>query len=131
MGIYAISNRVLVALAIAFPGWIGLWAIFLTSFFMSVMFPTIFALGLRGLGPNTKIGGSLLGMSIIGGPVLTPVMGLISEIGHSIALVYLVLLVAYVCVGLFFFLANGQRTERTGDLYLSPFIYVVYRAQLL
>jgi FHS family L-fucose permease-like MFS transporter len=109
MGTYAVSNVALVALAIAFPGWIGLWAIFFTSFFMSIMFPTIFALGLRGLGPHTKIGGSLLVMSIIGGAVLTPVMGLISEIGHSIALAYVVPLVAYVCVALFSFLANGQR----------------------
>jgi MFS transporter, FHS family, L-fucose permease len=109
MGIYAAVNVALVALAIGFPGWVGLWAIFLTSFFMSVMFPTIFALGLRGLGANTKIGGSILVMSIIGGAVLTPVMGLISEIGHSIALAYAVPLIAYVCVALFSFLANGPR----------------------
>ncbi|WP_260737642.1 L-fucose:H+ symporter permease [Tunturiibacter lichenicola] len=109
MGIYAAVNVALVALAIGSPGWVGLWAIFLTSFFMSVMFPTIFALGLRGLGGNTKIGGSILVMSIIGGAVLTPVMGLISEIGHSIALAYVVPLIAYVCVALFSFLANGPR----------------------
>lgn len=107
MGIYAASSIVLVSLAIAFPGWIGLWAIFITSFFMSIMFPTIFALGLRGLGPNTKIGGSLLVMSIVGGAVLTPVMGLISEIGHSVALAYAVPLAAYLCVALFSFSANS------------------------
>jgi MFS transporter, FHS family, L-fucose permease len=107
MGIYAVSNIALVSLAIAFPGWIGLWAIFITSFFMSVMFPTIFALGLRGVGPNTKIGGSLLVMSIVGGAVLTPVMGLISEIGHSIALAYVVPLAAYLCVALFSFSASS------------------------
>jgi FHS family L-fucose permease-like MFS transporter len=107
MGTYAAANIVLVALAITFPGWTGLWAIFLTSFFMSVMFPTIFALGLRGLGANTKIGGSILVMSIIGGAVLTPVMGLISEMSHSIALAYVVPLFAYVCVALFSFLASG------------------------
>ena len=61
------------------PGWVGLWAVFLTSFFMSLMFPTIFALGLKKLGPNTKIGGSLLVMAIVGGAVLTPIMGLIAE----------------------------------------------------
>jgi FHS family L-fucose permease-like MFS transporter len=110
MGTYAVSNIALVLLAIAFPGWIGLWAIFLTSFFMSVMFPTIFALGLRGLGPNTKIGGSLLVMSIVGGAVLTPVMGLISEIGHSVALAYVVPLAAYLCVALFSFSANNPIT---------------------
>jgi FHS family L-fucose permease-like MFS transporter len=111
MGSYAISNIALITLAIAFPGWAGLWAIFLTSFFMSVMFPTIFALGLRDLGPNTKLGGSLLVMSIIGGAILTPAMGLISEIGHSIALAYIVPLVAYVCVALFSFRANSPRTQ--------------------
>lgn len=112
MGTYAVFNVALVSVAIAFPGWIGLWAIFLTSFFMSVMFPTIFALGLRGLGPNTKMGGSLLVMSIIGGAVLTPVMGLISEMGHSLALAYVVPLVAYLCVALFSFLASGPRALR-------------------
>ena len=56
MGLYSVANVVLVAVGVTFPGWIGLWAIFLTSFFMSLMFPTIFALGIKGLGPNTKIG---------------------------------------------------------------------------
>ena len=43
---------------------------------MSLMFPTIFALGLKGLGPNTKIGGSMIVMAIIGGAVLDPSDGL-------------------------------------------------------
>ncbi len=72
MGLYSIANIVLVGIGILFPGWLGLWAIFLTSFFMSLMFPTIFALGLRGLGPNTKVGGSLIVMAIIGGAIFTP-----------------------------------------------------------
>ncbi|MBV9269291.1 MAG: L-fucose:H+ symporter permease, partial [Acidobacteriaceae bacterium] len=50
MGAYGIANVVLVGIGISLPGWIGIWAIFLTSFFMSLMFPTIFGLGLRGLG---------------------------------------------------------------------------------
>ena len=54
MGLFAIINMMLVTIGIMFPGWLGMWAIFLTSFFMSLMFPTIFALGLRDLGPNTK-----------------------------------------------------------------------------
>ena len=44
-----------------------MWAVFLTSFFMSIMFPTIFALGLEGLGRMVKLGGSLLVMAIVGG----------------------------------------------------------------
>ena len=103
MGVYAIFNTVLVAIGVAFPGWVGLWAVFLTSFFMSVMFPTIFALGIKRLGTNTKIGGSLIVMAIVGGAVLTPVMGLISEKTHSIALAYLVPLAGYLAVVLYSF----------------------------
>jgi FHS family L-fucose permease-like MFS transporter len=103
MGIYGLINIVLLAIGIEFPGWMGLWAIFATSFFMSVMYPTIFALGIRGLGRNTKIGGSLIVMGIVGGAVLTPAMGLISEWSHSIALAYLAPLLAYAGVALYSF----------------------------
>ncbi len=103
MGVYGIINIALLAVGIEFPGWTGLWAIFATSFFMSVMYPTIFALGIHGLGRNTKIGGSLIVMGIVGGAVLTPVMGLVSEALRSIALAYLVPLLAYVGVALYSF----------------------------
>jgi FHS family L-fucose permease-like MFS transporter len=70
---------------------------------MSLMFPTIFALGLKGLGDNTKIGGSLLVMAIIGGAVLTPVMGLISETFRSLAVAYLVPLGSYLFIAYYGF----------------------------
>ncbi|HUA15638.1 MAG TPA: L-fucose:H+ symporter permease [Verrucomicrobiae bacterium] len=98
LGAYAIINVILVAFGVLHPGWTGLWALFATSFFMSLMFPTIFALGLKRLGPNTKIGGSLLVMAIVGGAVLTLLMGLISDARRSIAPAYVVPLVAYVVI---------------------------------
>ena len=79
MGVYCLINVLLLAAAIIHPGWAGVWAIFLTSFFMSLMYPTIFALGLQGLGADSKVGGSLIVMAIIGGAILTPVMGIISD----------------------------------------------------
>jgi FHS family L-fucose permease-like MFS transporter len=103
MGLFAVANIVLVAIGVLFPGWIGLWAIFLTSFFMSIMFPTIFALGLRDLGPNTKAGASLLVMAIIGGAVFTPMIGLVFQATKSMALAMTVPLICYVCVGLYAF----------------------------
>ena len=103
LGSYALANIALVSVGIVMPGWIGLWAIFLTSFFMSLMFPTIFALGIKGLGSNPELGGSLLIMSIVGGAVLTPVMGLIAELGYGTRLAYLVPLVGYVAVGIYAF----------------------------
>jgi len=109
MGVYSVANIALVAMGVLVPGWVGLWAVFLTSFFMSVMFPTIFALGLKGLGPNTKIGGSLIVMAIVGGAVMTPVMGLISVRTGSIALAYLVPLVAYIVVAFYSFVGSKQR----------------------
>jgi len=110
MGVYAVTNIALVAMGVIDPGWLGVWCVFLTSFFMSLMFPTIFALGLKELGPNTKLGGSLLVMAIIGGAVLTPVMGWISEASRSIALAYAVPLVSYVYIGLYSFFGAKPRS---------------------
>jgi len=109
MGAYALTNVGLLLFAILHPGWLGMWCVFFTSLFMSVMFPTIFALGLKGLGRNTKIGGSLLVMAIVGGAVLTPVMGLISEKTHSIALSYSVPLIAYVVILFYAFWGSQPR----------------------
>jgi FHS family L-fucose permease-like MFS transporter len=110
MGAYSLINIVLVAIGIAFPGWVGLWAIFATSFFMSVMFPTIFALGIEGLDRNTKIGGSLIVMAIVGGAVLTPLMGWISQTQHSIARAYMVPLFCYCFIAVYSFV--GVRMKR-------------------
>ena len=109
MGRYSVVNFVLVGLAVLKPGWIGLWCLFLTSFFMSLMFPTIFALGLKGLGPNTKIGGSLLVMAIVGGAVLTPIMGLISVRSGSLALAYTIPLVTYIYIMFYSLLGSKPR----------------------
>jgi len=98
MGAFSAANILLVAVGISFPGWVGLWAIFFTSFFMSLMFPTIFALGIKGLGPNTKIGGSMIVMAIIGGAVFTPAMGLVFERTRSMATAMLVPLCCYIFI---------------------------------
>jgi FHS family L-fucose permease-like MFS transporter len=109
MGIYCAINIGLVALAILHPGWIGMWGIFLTSFFMSLMYPTIFALGLHGLGEDSKVGASLLVMAIVGGAVLTPLMGIIGDASHSIRLVFVIPLLAYLIIG--GYAIFGQRSE--------------------
>jgi len=109
MGVYSLANIVLVAIGVLFPGWLGTGALFLTSFFMSVMFPTIFALGLKDLGSNTKICGSFLVMSIIGGAVLTPLMGLISQLTKSMAIAMLVPLCCYLVVSYFAFVGSRKR----------------------
>lgn len=113
MGIYSIVNIILVTIAIAFPGVLGGYALVATSFFMSLMFPTIFALGVKGLGPNTKIGGSMIIMAIIGGAIWTPVMGLISDSTQSMAIAMIVPLVCYIFVMYYSFFGS----KPSGPLY--------------
>jgi FHS family L-fucose permease-like MFS transporter len=110
MGIYSLVNVALVAIGVWFPGWMGLWAIFLTSFFMSLMFPTIFGLGLKELGPNTKLGGSLIVMAIIGGAIFTPLMGLLSQ-SLSMAKAMLIPLASYAFIAYFSFIGSRVRVR--------------------
>ena len=98
LGVFAIGNIALVAIGILRPGWTGLIAVLLTSFFMSLMFPTIFALGIRGLGEHTKEGASLLVMAIIGGAVFTPLMGYAYQMTKSMAVSMTIPLVCYAVV---------------------------------
>jgi FHS family L-fucose permease-like MFS transporter len=94
--IYAVINLALISIALVFPGTIGLWALVATSFFMSIMYPTIFSLGIRDLGEHTKLAASVLVMAIIGGALITPIMGLASVhfgIGKAIVVPFLCFLV--------------------------------------
>ena len=69
-----------------------------TSFFMSIQFPTIFTTSLRGLGAHTKSGSSFLVMAIVGGAVVPPVMGLVSDASSiNIAMLVPALCFAVVC----------------------------------
>lgn len=98
MGLYGIINIALVAVAIIYPGIVGVWAIFFTSFFMSLMYPTNFALSIRELGQNAKMGGSIMVMAIVGGAVLPPLMGYIAEASNSMAIAMIVPLVGYIYI---------------------------------
>jgi FHS family L-fucose permease-like MFS transporter len=109
MGIYSLVNCALVAIGVLFPGWVGVWAFFLTSFFMSLMFPTIFALGIKGLGPNTKLGGSMIVMAIIGGAVFPPIEGLVFGVTRSMAAAMAVLLLCYAFITYYAFIGCKVR----------------------
>ncbi len=60
-------------------GRIAVYAVLGTNFFMSIMFPTIFALGVKDLGEHTKLGSSFIIMAIVGGAILPPFMGMIAD----------------------------------------------------
>ncbi len=94
MALFAMANVILSFMGIVGPGYVGLVPLIISSFFMSVMFPTIFALGIKGLGVHTKLGASLMVMSIIGGAVLTPIMGLLS-VHVNIKFAFIIVVAAY------------------------------------
>ncbi len=79
--VYALLCMILTGLVISGAGMIGIVSLSLVYLFMSVMFPTIFALGLRNLGSHTRRASSFIVMAIVGGAVFTPIMGLIAD--HS------------------------------------------------
>jgi FHS family L-fucose permease-like MFS transporter len=110
MGVFGLVNITLVSICVIFPGWVGVWAIFATSFFMSLMYPTIFALSIKQLGPRTKIGGSVLVMAIVGGAVFTPVMGWIAQ-SFSMTAAMVVPLVCYVVISYFAFAGAKIKQE--------------------
>lgn len=80
LAIFASAALTLVTVALLFPGRTGVAALVASGFFMSIMFPTIFALGLRGLTDEArKSASSFLVMAIIGGATLPAIMGAISD----------------------------------------------------
>ena len=106
LGAYGAANVLLLAIAVVRPGMLGAWALVGSSFFLSIMFPTIFALGLKGLGENTKLGGSMLVMAIVGGAVFPLILGAIARSTGSMALAYLIPLVCFGGVAIYGFSAR-------------------------
>jgi len=79
LSVYALLCCLLLPVVSMRAGWVSLIALYGVFFFMSVMFPTIFALGIKDLGPKTKKASSFIVMSIVGGAIFPPFMGLIAD----------------------------------------------------
>lgn len=98
-------------------GWIAVVALILISVFMSLMFPTIYGIALGSVSESehsddTKIGASGLIMAILGGALLTPVQGFVSDATGSINVSYLVPLVCFLVV-LVYALVCAKKTNLT------------------
>ncbi|HTX22160.1 MAG TPA: L-fucose:H+ symporter permease [Candidatus Aquilonibacter sp.] len=105
---YAIINTIMMVVAMAGGGWAGVIGIMASFFFMSIMFPTIFALSIRGLGDHTKFGSSVLVMSVVGGAIMTPIMGYIADKG-GMRIGFVIPLVCFIFVA--FYGAVWQKLE--------------------
>jgi len=102
--IYSITNISLLILAFTLPGSVAVFVLMGIPFFMSIMFPTIFSLSIHGLGDKTKRGASLLVMGIVGGAVMPPIIGLVTD-KINIRVAYLVPVISFTYI-LYFALRN-------------------------
>lgn len=97
---YGIINTILISLVVAGFGYASVVALFCTYFFMSIMFPTIFALGISDLGALTKKGSSFLVMAVAGGAFCPPLMGLIAD-KFNMAVGFLIPLICFAFIAYF------------------------------
>jgi FHS family L-fucose permease-like MFS transporter len=81
LALYAAANVLVIGLVMAPLGWISVASLFASFFFMSIMFPTIFALGIHGLGAETKRASAFIVMAIVGGAVMPLAMGWLADVG--------------------------------------------------
>jgi len=96
LALYSFMNILLCGVAIFSHGLIAVYSVIGIAFFMSIMFPTIFSLGIKGLGGDAKFGSSLIIMAIVGGAVLPPILGQISDVTGNIQNGYIVPLLCFV-----------------------------------
>lgn len=80
-------------------GWISFIALIMINFFFSIMFPTIFSLGLKNLGKHTQQASSYIVMGVVGGGIFPPLMGLIAN--HNVATAYYLPVICYIVIMLF------------------------------
>ena len=96
---FALGSIVMCLIVAQSFGWPSFIALLLLNFFFSIMFPTIFSLGLKGLGKRTQQGSSFLVMGVVGGAVFPPIMGLVAN--HDVAAAYYLPIVCYAVIFLF------------------------------
>lgn len=99
LAVYSVCNMILCIIISQSFGWVSFAALIMLNFFLSVMYPTIFSLGLKKLGNKTEQASSFLVMAMFGGAVFPPIMGFVAN--TNIAYAYLLPIVCYIVILLF------------------------------
>jgi FHS family L-fucose permease-like MFS transporter len=109
LGTFAIINTLLMLFVTINHNRFGVIALIACYLFMSIMFPSIFALGLRGLGEKTKTASSILILTIVGGAIAPVLMGLIGE--NSMNLGFIVPLVCFLYISFYGFAGSKMKQQ--------------------
>jgi FHS family L-fucose permease-like MFS transporter len=115
LGIYGLINAALMGIVVFASGWLPIAALLLSFFFMSIMYPTNFALGIRGLGDRTKLGSSFMVMAILGGALAPLLMGRLAD-QFSMRLGFLMPLACFAAVMAYGFLWKRLFSQDMTDL---------------
>ena len=102
LGLYGLLNVVICLLVVLKLGWLSVGCVFLSYFFMSIMFPTIFALGIHGLGQRAKQASAFIVMAIMGGAILPKLMGHVGDV-HGMSRAFIVPLGCFAFVSFYGF----------------------------
>ena len=108
LAIYTVANIVLCLIISQSFGWVSFTALIMLNFFLSIMYPTIFSLGMKKLGTKVEQASSFLVMAMFGGAVFPPIMGIIAE--DDIASAYLLPILCYIVILLFAVLFYKPKT---------------------
>jgi MFS transporter, FHS family, L-fucose permease len=113
LGHYALINTLLCVVIVLRLGWLSVAAVFLTFFFMSISFPTVFALGIDGLGGQVKRASAFIVMAILGGAILPKVMGYLGDL-YDMSTSFLMPLACFALIALYAYAWPALRSGRLG-----------------
>lgn len=102
LGFYAVANAFVCSLVACKLGWISVFCVFLSYFFMSIMFPTIFALGIFELGAQAKRASSYIVMAIVGGALVPKLMGTVAD-KYDVSRAFIVPMICFVFIACYGF----------------------------
>ena len=120
LALYAVINIGLCIVAMFAGGMITVYTVIGICFFMSIMFPTIFSLGIKGLKGDTELGSSLIIMSIVGGAILPRIFGMISDATGNIQYGYIVPLACFIVIALFGLTGHQPAKAEIEELQTAP-----------
>jgi FHS family L-fucose permease-like MFS transporter len=103
LGTYSVINVALCAIVVMKLGWVSVGAVFLSFFFMSISFPTIFALGVHGLGVQAKRASSFIVMAILGGAIMPKLMGYLGDV-YNMSIAFAVPLTCFAFIAVYGYL---------------------------
>jgi FHS family L-fucose permease-like MFS transporter len=109
LGYYSLINTALCAIVVMKLGWLSVAGVFLTFFFMSISFPTLFALGIDGLGRDVKRGSAFIVMAILGGAIMPKLMGYLGD-RYDMSTGFLMPLVCFALIAVYGYAWPALRT---------------------